>query len=240
MSNQNKISMDDKKLNSVLEKCRVTAANAADPVIAEALLPFGYTKERLTEGIALYTETSLAFQIQKKEYTDQYYAVSIYLSAFDNARKTFKNCLKIARIAFANNVEGLRLIPVNLKIQAYSEFKTAATNFYRTVLDTPNLMSALQKFGYTTEQLETALADLTQLEQLSQKRYLEEGEAQTATENRNMKLEELRKYCSDLRVVAKIALADKPQQLEKLGIVVGNGARKKAVADSVPVPEPAK
>jgi hypothetical protein len=230
--------MDDEKLNSVLEKCRVTTANSTDSTIAEALLPFGYTAERLTEGVTLYNETSLAFQIQKKEYTDQYYAVSVFLSAFDKARKTLKNCLKIARIAFADNVEGLRLIPVNLKIQAYSEFKTAATNFYRTVLDTQNLMSALQKYGYTSEQLEVELVALTQLELLSQNRYLEEGEAQTATENRNKKLEELRKYCSDLRVVAKIALADKPQQLEKLGIVVGNGKPKKAAANTVPVPQP--
>jgi hypothetical protein len=74
--------MNDEKLNSVLEKCRITTANATDPAIAEALLPFGYTTERLNEGVILYNETFLSFQIQKKEYTDQYYWISSQFGLF--------------------------------------------------------------------------------------------------------------------------------------------------------------
>lgn len=47
----------------------------------------------------------------------------------------------------------------------------------------------------------------------------ETGEAQAATQARDKKLDELAKWVSDLRAVAKVALADDPQQLEKLGIL---------------------
>lgn len=232
--------MNDEKLNSILEKSRILTANASDPAIMELLSPFGYTAERLAQGVALYNETSIAFQIQKKEYTDQYYAVSAFLSAFDAARKSFSDICKIARIAFKDNVEGLRLIPVRTKIQSYSEFKTIAASFYRTVIDTEPLMSALQNFGYSDGQLTEALTALTTLEQLSQKRYLEEGEAQTATDNRNRKLEELREYCSALKTVAKVALASQPQQLEKLGILARNSAPQKAATATPTATEPIK
>lgn len=48
---------------------------------------------------------------------------------------------------------------------------------------------------------------------------LEEGESQEATRQRNLKSEELEDCCIELRSIAAIALEDKPQLLEKLGIL---------------------
>lgn len=46
------------------------------------------------------------------------------------------------------------------------------------------------------------------------------GLARQAVEDRNRKLAELARWIAELRAVAKVALEDDPQQLEKLGIVV--------------------
>jgi hypothetical protein len=229
--------MNKERLNAILDKCRILVSNANDPVIAAALLPFGYNSERIQSGMLLYTTTKESFQLQAKEYTDQYYATSAFVAAFDAAKKSFSNFVKIARIAFKNNIEGQRLLPLIAKIQAYSEFKAKATAFYSIVGETDQLLDELAVYGVTPQQLTTELNSLNVLEALNQKQFIETGEAQVATETRNHNLEQLREYCSALRTVAKVALADQPQQLEKLGIMARNGNPAKA-SPAAPPEEP--
>ncbi len=48
----------------------------------------------------------------------------------------------------------------------------------------------------------------------------EKKQAQEATRLRNEKLDALDHYCTDLQTLAKIALEEQPQLMEKLGILV--------------------
>lgn len=48
----------------------------------------------------------------------------------------------------------------------------------------------------------------------------EKGQSQVATRLRNQKMEELEDYCYELKTIATIALEDKSQLLEVLGVLV--------------------
>jgi anion-transporting ArsA/GET3 family ATPase len=88
--------------------------------------------------------------------------------------------------------------------------------------------TALAGYGFSENRLleikklyeeaeESALIDQVTAKHLEQKK--ESGEAQEATEARDRKLDELASRISGLRAVAKVALDENPQMLEKLGIL---------------------
>ena len=74
-------------------------------------------------------------------------------------------------------------------------------------------------YGYSKEKLEQESALVSQVvaKHLEQKKEI--GEAQEATEVRDKTLDKLAQWISDFRAVAKVALEENPQQLEKLGIL---------------------
>lgn len=81
------------------------------------------------------------------------------------------------------------------------------------------MMAVIGEYGYTPEKLkeEAALIEQVTAKNLIQKKEM--GEAQEATQNRDKKLDDLATRISGLRAVAKVALDDNPQMLEKLGIL---------------------
>ena len=78
----------------------------------------------------------------------------------------------------------------------------------------------MASLGQTEAILTTALQEIDQIYELQETINREQGDAQNATQVRDMKFEELIDWLSDYETVARIALADQPQLLEKLGIVV--------------------
>ena len=70
------------------------------------------------------------------------------------------------------------------------------------------------------ERLNHEKQELVELRQLRSKALVEKGQAQEATRLRNQKLEELEDYCRLLKTLAALALQDRPQLMESLGILV--------------------
>lgn len=83
-----------------------------------------------------------------------------------------------------------------------------------------DFLTKLEKFKVTTDQLNAEKTAIDSLKDLRNQAVVEKGQAQEATRLRNEKLDELDDYCTELKAVAEIALEEKPQLLEKLGIVV--------------------
>ena len=108
--------------------------------------------------------------------------------------------------------------------------------FYGNLLQDAELMTEMAKFGYTDKKLsdEFSLIKTVADKNLSQKQ--EKGKAQESTEQRDLKFKELEKWISGFRAIAKVALADTPQKLEKLGITVSprkTGRKPKEVVKTV-------
>lgn len=92
--------------------------------------------------------------------------------------------------------------------------------FYNNLLANQEWLSAMASFGITAEMITAGLEEIKAVESYGEVILSEKGDAQNATIMRDNKLEELFEWVSDYEDIARVALMDQPQLLEKLGIVV--------------------
>lgn len=208
-------------IDEFLLAAQVMIENAvSDPVVKAALADYGYTEEKLAAGKSLYAEAAALQNARKKEYGEQIAATAELDDIWKEADGRYMKTLKIARVAFQDNPKADKAVMLfGSRKESLSGWLEQAQAFYANILNDNGLMEALAQFGYTAEKLteESELLNRVALKNNLQQREI--GEAQAATQARDKKIDELSKWVSDLRAVAKVALADDPQQLEKLGIL---------------------
>lgn len=111
-----------------------------------------------------------------------------------------------------------RLKIYNSKESGIEEWIKQTLKFDNLVLNETAFLASLSRF--TVESLNADKSALESLKTLRNQAISEKGQAQEATRLRNEKMEELEDYCYELRTIATIALADQPQLLEMLGLLV--------------------
>lgn len=209
-------------ISQFLLSAQVMIYNAStDVVIKEALAAYGYTDESLSAGKRLYEKVTALQNTQKREYGEQIAATSDLNDFRETAKQQYMKTLKIARVALkkcAKADKATMLFGIR-KRSLYGWFEQAHA-FYANLLGDADFISLLSAYGYTQEKLEQEFAFINKViaKHLIQKK--ETGEAQEATAIRDQALNDLAAWISDFKAVARVALADNPQQLEKLGIIV--------------------
>lgn len=193
----------------------------SDSEILNAVSPFGYTETKLNEGVALLGETMSIVEAQRKEYGEVDEAQNRYENERKAANQEYMDTLRICRVAFKDDVKAIATLGLNgRRARTLSGWFDQTRSFYRSLLGNEEWKTTLATYGQTEEKLEERLNAVAQVEQASMAVKKEMGDAQNATHERDMKLEELADWVNDYEVIARIALAGKPQLLEKLGIVV--------------------
>jgi hypothetical protein len=193
----------------------------SDPVIKTAISGFGYHEEKFMAGKKLYDEAMDLQNLQKMKYGERVAATAGFYSAWKTMNKQYMKALKIARIVFKDDAKADKALMLQgERKQSFSGWLEQAQIFYENLLNNTDLLSPFSEYGYSAESLRQEYEFLKQVagKNAIQKKLM--GEARETAELRDKKLNELAGWIADLRVVAKVALEDDPQQLEKLGIVV--------------------
>ena len=128
--------------------------------------------------------------------------------------------VKVSRIAFQNDRAAYQKMDLGGKRKvSLSGWLAQAKQFYINALADSEVLTKLAGFGITQAKLEAGkqLVDETEAANAAQKR--EKGDAQQATQDRDEAIDKLEDRLSDFIAIARIALEDKPQLLEKMGIV---------------------
>lgn len=192
-----------------------------DNKIFPLLAPFGYDEVRFGEGLQLYDTAYSLHQLQKKEYGDQFMATEEFQKEWDRVNRTYMQQLRIGRVVLKEYPSLLKLTGILGERKAsYFGWLCQARQFYAKSLENQQVCDLLANFGVTTEMMTAAQQEVEAVENLRSMKSRETGDAQEATAKRDLALDALEAWVADLVAVARVALADSPQLLEKLDITV--------------------
>lgn len=209
------------RLQDFFAEAETMLSNAnSDQAIGRALSPFGYTPQRLAEGLALYQAANDLHRGQQKEYSEQIAATEAFNAAWDAASKSYGLTLRIARTAFKNHAQASKLLQLQgERHQSFAGWLEQVEAFYAGLSADPALTASMANFGYPAAKIAAEYQAVKAVKELRNQQLKETGEAQHATEQRDKSLVILDAWLADFRAVSKVALADQSQQLEKLGML---------------------
>lgn len=213
---------ENKNIPQVLEMSRIALTNALNvSEIATQLAPYTYTAEKITEGLALCQQTEQAVYQHHAYKSEQVGRTEAFNQARTAANLVYMRHVKLARVAFQGQVEVWKALGLDgLRADAFAPWLTQARQFYTNALQNPAILTGLLRYSVSEAELTNALALLDAAEAALAARETARGLAIQATRHRDALLKALKAWVSELITVARIALADRAQLLEILGIVV--------------------
>ena len=205
---------------------RLTIADVAignvldDPLLAAALSEFGYDESRMAEGQELLDTARSLHRSRSKNYGRQQEASEKLREAVDHANSLYIQHVKLARLALRDDPGLARSLGlIGSRKQSLSGWMEQAGTFYDNALSTPEVTAALERFNVTVDDLTEGQTRVLAVSALNRAQEKEKGIAQRKTAQRDAAMDALDTWMSEFRAVARIALAEDPQQLEKLQIV---------------------
>jgi hypothetical protein len=191
------------------------------PEIQNELMKFNYDPPRVATGRTLWNNTNDIISYMVNEYGSQYIATSEFNKLKKDVYGNYMVTLKVVRVALVDEPEILRqLNATGARNRSLAGWLKDSKIMYTNILNNPEVIEVLREYGYTPEKLFKESEDVTKVEQLHSLQLKEKGLAQQSTIERDKAFDELCKWYSKFRAIARIALYDKPQLLESLGITV--------------------
>lgn len=213
--------MKSNTIDAKLLTADMAISNASkNNVISTALAQYGYDETTLNEGKSLHEDAVRKQAKQKKEYGEQYEATDALDEALALGNDVYMRFVKLARIALKNKRGAAQALDLDgRRKQTYSGWIKQSNVFYTNSLNSPEILTEFGRFAITKESLEDGQGLVEDVATKLAKQLKEKGEAQDSTEARDLAFDRLEDWMSDFRAVARIALEEKPQMLEMLGIV---------------------
>jgi hypothetical protein len=209
-------------MEDLLVNSKMAISNAmSDDEIKTLLLEYNYDESRYNLGLELHKKAEELYKKQKKEYSEQYKASEELDKAYNAAKQVYREHVELTRLAFRNDPSQLVSLGIEGSMhRQFSAWLTQARQFYDNAINDEKVLEKISRYNVTKEKLEKGFQLISMVEVANNKQEKEKGEAQQFTKDRDKTMDDLADWIYEFSVVAKFALAEKPQLLEKLGIKV--------------------
>ena len=192
----------------------------ADAEIQARVAEYGYTAAKLTAGKALYTAALNAVSNAQATAGAQQQSTAQVQSTKQIAQDAYQALAKVCRACFSDEPARLTALQLDGRTpRTTGAFLTTATILFDNALGIPEIQTALAEYGYTAQKLQTECAKISSYNQANQAQEAAKGAAQQATVLQDAALAEMDAWTARYLKIAKVALRDDCQLLEKLGVL---------------------
>ena len=215
------MALKKQSIDQFMLSAQVAIDNAlTDTEIGPLIAEYGYDEARLNEGKSLLTTIQNLQQKQIREYGEQYAASDFLKNKWGEANALYMKHVKIARVALPDERGSHQKLSLSgTRKESLSGWLAQSNQFYINALADTDILTKLNNFGITQAKLQQGQQLVQEVEAANTSQKKEMGEAQQATKDRDDALDKLADWLSDFIAIARIALEDRSQLLEKMGIV---------------------
>ncbi len=191
-----------------------------DDSIKRAVYSFGYSERKIRDGKSLFDALSA---IDNEQVIVNQEKIKLNLERKKLQQKVHRDYMKyikIARIVFAENHEANAILLLSgVRDRIYINWHFQVNVFCSNLLKTTDYWKELGEFGIHKSQIEALYSNLNELNILDEKCAKITGSLKGLIQKKRKQLVNVQSWVSDYVKIARIALEDAPQHLEKLGII---------------------
>jgi hypothetical protein len=190
-----------------------------DSEIQGLVAAFGYTAAKMKEGQAAYKAAITSVNAQTAGEGAQKTATAKSDAAKETAILAYQSLAKVARAIFGSDKAKLATLGLTGGMPLpTAEFITAGYSLFDNAAGSAEIKSALSGYSYNDAKLAAERAKLAAFDTSNQAQEAAMGSAQQSTQEQLIAMRNMNAWVNQYLKIAKVALHDKPQLLEKLGI----------------------
>ena len=208
------------RISEKITLSRETIQNALnDAELAEPLAEFGFTPEKLSEGLAIQ-ENVQSLQVNRvAEFGQRMEATRKANELFSRVYDTYLTDRRILFRRLKDRPGLLERLGASRPVDKRKDvFLFNVQSFYQELKDNEEIRSFVELYNFMPEVLDDRLADVSALADAMHEQQLQSGIAQVATQRRREAIATLDDWMLRFIGAARLAFRQDKKQLEKLGI----------------------
>jgi len=233
--------LKNKQIEKYLEESRITLFRLKSDIdVKTKALEYGYTEERIDEGIALYDSVKTTYSLLISQRGEQARISVTITEKFKEVTSRYSSLTEILKTTFAGDSELIKELGLTggcERVRAL--FFIQAGNLFGSIVTKPHVLEKIAHLQITAESLQPSIDELVELQSLNERYVFIKGECQKLLLDRNEQLKKLKTYMSVLKkILTRLYKNENLQTLERLGIFVRNGKKQKKEEEPTTPPEP--
>ncbi len=211
-----------KTISDSLTGAKLALTNSTgDPEIPILVARFGFDRTRLDEGMAIYDAADRAVDQSAAANGGQKLATDALFKARKKAMTSYQDLSTIVKLLVKGNQGALSKLGLDRPMpRSTAGFTTAGKILFDNAANDPVIMEKIGTRGYTLERLASERANIIAFAEADEVQEAAKGANRVAAAAETAAMKKLNDWMAEYKKIAKIALRDKKNLLEKLGIPV--------------------
>lgn len=208
--------------NKILNLSEVAILNSlSDPQILQKVEKFGYNSSKLNEGKQLLEDAKEKYNRNIRITGEQEDKTESFIQTFEIAKQAYQDLAKVARAVFKGDKGKLAQLGLESKMpRSVSAFIAAAQTLFENASKIDEIKNILSNYGYDDGKFKIEKIKINQLQEANNIQEAAKGEAQNSTKEKDKAIKDLYDWVIQYMKIARVALKDNKQLLEKIAVRV--------------------